>query len=42
MKTYEVTATIKQIKKADGSDEEADGYEYLHRGLSRRNFERRY
>ena len=42
MENGTLTVSGKQIKKADGSDEEADGYEYLHRGLSRRNFERTF
>lgn len=36
-----LTVTGKQIKKVDGEDE-ANGIEYLHRGLSSRNFDRTF
>ena len=36
-----MTVTGKQIKKVDGEDE-ANGIEYLHRGLSSRNFDRTF
>ena len=42
MENGTLTVSGKQIKKADGTEEEADGYEYLHRGLSSRNFERTF
>jgi len=41
MENGTLTVSGKQIKKADGEDE-ANGYEYLHRGLSSRNFERTF
>ncbi len=41
MENGTLTVTGKQIKKVDGEDE-ANGIEYLHRGLSSRNFERTF
>ena len=41
MENGTLTVTGKQIKKVDGEDE-ANGIEYLHRGLSGRNFTRTF
>lgn len=41
MENGTLTVTGKQIKKVDGEDE-ANGIEYLHRGLAGRNFERTF